>query len=60
MAEYTCDCCGETFTKMWTDDEAMKNFKKDYPEHVDEKLAVVCADCYKAIFKWYLAEIGQA
>ena len=46
---YTCAYCGETYTKVCTDDEAIKEFKENFPEHVVEKLAIVCDDCYKSI-----------
>ena len=55
--EYVCACCGETFTKTWTDDEAMEEFKKNFPEHVDDKLAIICDDCYKAMREWYLDRV---
>ena len=51
--EFTCARCGKTYTKVWTGDDAMESFKKDFPSHVNKKLDIVCVDCYKEIRQWY-------
>lgn len=48
---FTCDQCGGTFPRAWSDDEATAEardvFGRD-PE-TDPTMAVVCDDCYQAI-----------
>ena len=49
MKEYTCAYCGETYAKIWTDNEAMEEFKEEFPEHIGAPLVTVCDDCYEEV-----------
>lgn len=47
MAEtYTCELCGETYTKGWTDEEATKELTQAFPGFAQNQCALVCDDCY--------------
>jgi hypothetical protein len=46
---YTCECCGGTFEKGWSDEEMRLESVEKFPELKDEDAAVVCDDCYKKI-----------
>jgi hypothetical protein len=45
---FTCDECGGTFRKAWTDKEAAEERRENFPDH-DGAWAIVCDDCYSAI-----------
>jgi DNA-directed RNA polymerase subunit RPC12/RpoP len=49
METYTCECCGKSFEKGWSDKEARRESEKNFPGLEDEDAAVVCDDCYKKI-----------
>lgn len=49
--EYTCDACGETFEKDWTDEEAQEEFECNFPTHTIRDQAIVCDDCYNTLMK---------
>ena len=44
--EYTCAACGETFTKVWSDEEATAEAEQLFPNDLDD-LVVVCDDCWQ-------------
>jgi hypothetical protein len=52
--QFTCDACGGTFDKGWSDAEAATEsravFGKDRTQ--DPTMAEVCDDCYKAMMMW--------
>ena len=47
--EYTCGMCGETFTKSWSDDDAMDEHEAMFPDHKGP-VAVICDDCFHKLF----------
>ena len=50
---YTCEACGETLQKGWSDLEAAQESATLFPGHDD--MAVVCDDCFQkmaARFGW--------
>lgn len=45
---YTCEACGGTFDKGWSDEEAEAELKTTFG--VDKQdCGLVCDDCYKAM-----------
>lgn len=50
--EFKCDLCNGIFTTDWTDEEADKEYERDFPDHVGEKRASVCDDCHKKVMQW--------
>lgn len=47
--EYRCAMCQGVFNKGLSDDEAIENFHKDFPEILIEDAAIICNDCYRII-----------
>jgi hypothetical protein len=45
--EYTCECCKQTFTEGWSNEEAMSEMKASFGNMRPEELSVVCDDCYQ-------------
>lgn len=43
---YECCLCHGTFTKGWTDDEAMAELETKYPGMPLEECGIVCDDCF--------------
>jgi hypothetical protein len=52
--DFTCECCGGTFPKAWTDEEAQAEAAAS--GFVDD-LVVICDDCFEATWPglWYRA-----
>lgn len=49
--EYKCACCGGIFlTDGFTEEDKLKELKKNYPGFKIEECAEVCDDCYKKPF----------
>ena len=48
---YTCEMCGETYERGWTDEEAAAEFLATFgrPPEPGETDAIVCDDCYKTL-----------
>ena len=44
--EFTCDACGESFEKAWSDEKAIAESKKAFPDDDYTDMAVVCDDCW--------------
>jgi len=60
MSEYTCEYCGGTFQRTWTDEESLAQTKADFGIHVrPDDAAIICDDCYKAITAWWEALPGS-
>lgn len=49
---FTCECCGGTFTKGWSDQEARDESVAAFGELAPEDQATVCDPCYAAIMAW--------
>lgn len=47
--EFTCEHCGRTFLKAWTEEEAMKELKANFGdrEWKRDELCILCDDCYQ-------------
>lgn len=50
--EYTCDNCGRTFEKTWSDDDALAEATELFGEIPPEERAIVCDDCWREIMAW--------
>lgn len=48
-AEFTCDSCGETFPKGWSDEEARAEADELFGDDLGDDPAVVCDDCFNAM-----------
>jgi hypothetical protein len=46
---YTCDDCGGTFEKGWTEEEARAEQQQNFGDMPDSAMAQVCDDCYRKI-----------
>lgn len=49
---FKCEFCGETFISGWTDEEAMKEYEKNYGKNIGEEMDIVCDECHAAIMAW--------
>lgn len=49
--EYTCETCGETYNKALTEEQAVEQFKEEFPEYGGDTsdCALVCDDCFQKI-----------
>ncbi|KKM63277.1 hypothetical protein LCGC14_1209730 [marine sediment metagenome] len=49
--DFKCACCKQTFTKTWSDKEALKSSEKEFGqiEKWLDDVEVVCDDCYRHI-----------
>ena len=49
--DFTCDECGGTFTKAWTDTEAEQEYSATFAraQAAGIERAIVCDDCYNRI-----------
>jgi hypothetical protein len=48
-AEFTCEACGETFPKAWTDEDAHAEASAVFRPEEREDEAVVCDGCWRAM-----------
>lgn len=49
--EFRCAICGGVFTKGWSEEEAIAEMKKDFPDFILEQCDVICDDCYREIME---------
>lgn len=50
MAEtFTCESCGQTFGKKWTDEEAFLESADVFGVRPVKDLATICDDCWRAM-----------
>lgn len=55
---FTCDNCGGTFNKAWSDEEATAEAEGLFPaEDLEEGMGVVCDDCFHVIMAWAREEM---
>jgi DNA-directed RNA polymerase subunit RPC12/RpoP len=47
--QYKCAVCGGVFDKVWSDEEAMEEYHKEFPGVPDEDREIVCDDCWNEI-----------
>ncbi len=48
--QYECSVCHGTFTKTWSDEEAMAEMAEMWAETDDPQ--IVCDDCFHAVTAW--------
>lgn len=53
IGTFTCACCGETFEKGWTDEEASAELKETFPGIERPHCELVCDPCFEAICKFH-------
>lgn len=48
---YLCSNCGQLFVSSWSDVEAMREYKKNFPKEFEQGVenVVVCDDCYSEL-----------
>jgi hypothetical protein len=49
--EYRCAVCGGVFTKGWSEEEAVAEMQRDFPDYDLEQCDVVCDGCYREILE---------
>ena len=49
---YTCENCGGTFTKGWSDEQAQAESESLYPAQDLEETGIVCDNCFRKIMAW--------
>lgn len=51
---FVCAMCEETFLKGWSDDEAMAEFKRNYPgPAMKQEYAILCDECHEEFREWF-------
>ena len=55
--EYTCSICHKTFEADRSDDEALHEFNKRFPDQDPTDLVPACEDCAQEFYAWE-AELG--
>jgi DNA-directed RNA polymerase subunit RPC12/RpoP len=48
-SQYTCAECGRTFPREQTNEDAMQEYKDQFPHDPEEDLVLVCDECYDEI-----------
>lgn len=54
--EFTCANCGETYTKTWSDEEAMAEMQATWQPIPGDPVVVICDDCFNRITSRAAAE----
>lgn len=49
---FKCEVCEQTFTKIRSDEEAMKEYAQIWGEPMGEELGMTCAECNKEFMEW--------
>lgn len=51
---YQCAKCKNIYIKKWTDEEARKEYKENFPNdpNVEYPVEVICDDCYREFKPW--------
>ena len=53
---FTCENCHETFDHRpdneWSEQDAIEEFKKDFPDCQNDDIGIICDDCHVQIKKW--------
>ena len=49
---YTCEVCGGTFEKGWSDEEAWAEAKSLYPPEDLKEVGLTCDDCFRKVMDW--------
>ena len=49
--EYQCAECGEDFICEWSDEEAITEYKENFPGMENEETVLVCDECFNQV-KW--------
>jgi len=56
---FTCEACGKTYLKSWSDEEAKKEMKDIWGEIPPEERAIICDDCWKKRTKKEIIAMGE-
>jgi hypothetical protein len=60
---FTCENCGGTWEKAWTDDEARAEASVDFADELasGQPMCTVCDDCYRAMMgdEAFRAEVDE-
>jgi DNA-directed RNA polymerase subunit RPC12/RpoP len=44
--EYKCEACGGIFNKGWSDEEALAEYKENFPDIPFSETGLVCDECF--------------
>ena len=44
---YTCDVCGGTFQSDWSDEDALREMKRNFGDVAKEDRRIACDDCFR-------------
>lgn len=56
--DYTCEACGEEYTKAWSDKESMEEAKTIWGKEIeDNAVAIICDDCFQRGYKKIYEEL---
>lgn len=47
--EFKCAICGGTYSRIWTDEEAMEECQSYFGDVQQKDCFIVCDDCYQVI-----------
>ncbi len=50
---YTCEQCKNTYTKIRSDEDCMKEMMEIMPEAADDEIAVLCDECWIDFMRWF-------
>jgi hypothetical protein len=56
---FTCDGCGGTFPKAWTDEEAEAEAREVWGA-MPEDASVICDDCFHGFMPWVVENHPEA
>jgi hypothetical protein len=63
---YICDCCGGTFVKTRSDEEALAEARSEWKPGGEgdvsnpEDNAVICDDCFRELMEWAKVNAPEA
>ena len=47
--EYRCEACKGVFEKGWSDEEALDEYRQDFPNLTLADSGIICDDCYQGL-----------
>lgn len=51
---FKCGLCKRKFRKARADQQAMNEYRQNFPEMMDAPISVVCDDCYDLVMAWWI------
>jgi hypothetical protein len=51
--KFKCQACKGIFEEGWTEEEALEEWNRDFPNVPFDESAVICDDCYKLMTKYF-------